>query len=55
MHPLRGMPHTVQTRRIEIGGATRAANECGGYADQNPKKVTERQVDTPLGCVNRVV
>ena len=53
VHPLRGMPRTVQVRRIEIGGANRAANECGGYADQNPKKATERQTDTPLGCANR--
>ena len=53
MHPLRGMPHTVQVRRIEIGGANRAANECGEYADQNPKKATERQADMPLGRANR--
>ena len=55
VHPLRRVPRTVQVRRIEIGGANRAANECGGYADQNPKKVTERQADTPLGRANRAV
>ena len=52
MHPLRRVPRKVQTRRIEIGGANRTANECG---DQNPKKAAERQGDMPLGGVNRAV
>ena len=53
VHPLRGMPRTVQVRRIEIGGANRAANECGGYAEQNQNEAAERQADTSLGRANR--